>query len=43
VLATTLFHPMWKYSGADRYPHTTATLLNSALIGGFLLLIALSL
>ena len=41
-LATVLFHPMWRYSGADRYPHTTATLINTALCGGFLLLIAVS-
>jgi len=40
VLATLLFHPMWKYSGAERAPHTVATLMNTSLCGAFLLLIA---
>jgi putative oxidoreductase len=40
VLATVLFHPMWKFSGAERMPHTAATLMNSSLCGAFLLVIA---
>lgn len=40
VLATVLFHPMWQFSGTDRMPHTAATLINSALCGAFLLVIA---
>jgi putative oxidoreductase len=40
VLATLLFHPMWKFSGTDRAPHTVATLMNTSLCGAFLLLIA---
>lgn len=40
VIATLLFHPMWKYSGADRAPHTVATLMNTSLCGAFLLLVA---
>lgn len=40
IIATLLFHPMWKYSGADRAPHTVATLMNTSLCGAFLLLIA---
>jgi len=40
VLATVLFHPMWKFSGTDRMPHTAATLINSSLCGAFLLVIA---
>ena len=40
VLATLLFHPMWKYVGPDRAPHTVATLMNTSLCGAFLLLIA---
>ncbi|MGV3490357.1 MAG: DoxX family protein [Devosia sp.] len=40
VLATVLFHPMWKYAGAERAPHTVATLMNTALCGAFLLLVA---
>ena len=40
VLATVLFHPMWKFSGTERMPHTAATLMNSSLCGAFLLVIA---
>jgi putative oxidoreductase len=40
VIATVLFHPMWQFSGTDRMPHTVATLMNSALCGAFLLVIA---
>ncbi len=40
VLATVLFHPMWQFTGEARMPHTAATLLNSALCGAFLLVIA---
>jgi putative oxidoreductase len=40
VIATLLFHPMWKYSGTDRMPHTVATIMNTSLCGAFLLLIA---
>jgi putative oxidoreductase len=40
VLATVLFHPMWKFTGAERMPHTAATLMNSSLCGAFLLVIA---
>jgi putative oxidoreductase len=40
VVATLLFHPMWKYSGTDRMPHTVATIMNTSLCGAFLLLIA---
>lgn len=39
-IATLLFHPMWKYSGADRAPHTVATLMNTSLCGAFLLLVS---
>jgi putative oxidoreductase len=40
VLATVLFHPMWAYKGAERAPHTVATLMNTSLVGAFLLLVA---
>ena len=40
VLATVLFHPMWQFSGAERSPHTAATLINSSLCGAFLMVIA---
>ena len=40
VIATLLFHPMWKFAGADRAPHTVATLMNTSLCGAFLLLVA---
>lgn len=40
VIATVLFHPMWKYAGVDRAPHTVATLMNTSLCGAFLLMIA---
>lgn len=40
VIATLLFHPMWKFAGAERAPHTVATLMNTSLCGAFLLLVA---
>jgi putative oxidoreductase len=40
IIATVLFHPMWKYAQADRAPHTVATLMNTSLCGAFLLMIA---
>lgn len=40
VLATVLFHPAWQFSGTERMPHTAAVLMNSALCGAFLLVIA---
>jgi putative oxidoreductase len=40
VIATVLFHPMWKFTGAERAPHTVATLMNTSLCGAFLLLVA---
>lgn len=43
VLATVLFHPLWRYKGDERTPHFTATMLNSSLVGAFLLVIATSL
>lgn len=40
VLATTLFHPYWEYSGPERTPHMTAWFMNTGLTGAFLLVIA---
>ncbi len=40
ILATTLFHPYWEYSGSERTPHVTAWLMNTGLSGAFLLVIA---
>ncbi len=40
VIATALFHPMWKFAGAERAPHTVATLMNTSLCGAFLLVVA---
>ncbi|MBK8082557.1 MAG: DoxX family protein [Devosia sp.] len=43
VLATVLFHPVWRYKADERTPHFTATMLNSSLVGAFLLVIATAL
>lgn len=43
VLATTLFHPVWEYSGDEQIPHMNATIMNSSLAGAFLLVLAYAL
>ncbi len=40
VLATVLFHPVWHYKGDEQIPHLNATLINTGLVGGFLLIVA---
>jgi putative oxidoreductase len=40
--AVYLFHDFWAYSGAERTPHLNAWITNTALAGGFLLVLALS-
>jgi putative oxidoreductase len=40
--ASVLYHDFWSYSGAERTPHLSACLTNAALIGAFLLVIAIS-
>ena len=40
--ASVLYHDFWSYSGAERAPHLSACLTNAALIGGLLLVIAVS-
>ena len=41
VLATVLFHPYWDYSGEEQIPHINATIMNTSLVGAFLMVIAL--
>ena len=40
VLATALFHPVWAYQGEARTPHISPTIMNTGLVGAFLLVIA---
>ena len=42
LAASALYHDFWSYSGAERMTHLGAWLTNAALIGGFLLVIAIS-
>jgi len=42
LAASALYHDFWAYAGAERGPHINAWLTNLALIGGFLLVIALA-
>jgi putative oxidoreductase len=42
LAASALYHDFWTYAGAERTPHVNAWLTNLALIGGFLLVIALA-
>ena len=42
ILAVYLFHDFWAYSGPERTPHLNAWIMNLALSGGFLMVIALS-
>lgn len=42
-LAAFWFHAFWTFPQAERYPHTTAWIMNSALAGAFLMVIGTSL
>ena len=41
-LAVYWFHDFWAYPQAERYPHVTAWIMNTALAGGFLMVIGTS-
>ena len=41
VLATLIFHNFWDYQGAERVNHLNAFISNTALTGGFLLVVAI--
>jgi putative oxidoreductase len=40
VLATALFHPVWEFTGDEQKPHVQALIMNSGLVGAFLLVVA---
>lgn len=40
ILATVLFHPFWEHQGEEQTPHINAFIMNSGLVGAFLLVIA---
>jgi putative oxidoreductase len=40
IVATVLFHPAWLYPAEERAPHTIAVLMNTSLVGAFLMSIA---
>lgn len=40
IIATVLFHPAWLYPAEERAPHTVAVLMNTSLVGAFLMSIA---
>ena len=42
VAANVLYHNFWAFSGDERTPHFNSVMANLAIIGGFLLVIALS-
>ena len=42
VAANALYHNFWAYSGAERTSHYNSVVTNLAIIGGFLLVIAIS-
>jgi putative oxidoreductase len=39
-LAVYWFHDFWRFPAAERYPHITAWVMNTALAGAFLMVIA---
>ena len=41
IIATVLFHPAWLYPAEERGPHTAAVLMNTSLVGAFLMSIAI--
>ena len=42
ILATLIFHNFWDYLGAERVNHLNAFISNTALAGGFLLVVAIA-
>lgn len=40
IVATVLFHPAWLYTAEERAPHTVAVLMNTSLVGAFLMSLA---
>ena len=40
IVATVLFHPAWLYPAEERGPHTVAVLMNTSLVGAFLMSLA---
>ena len=42
IAANALYHDFWNYRGDERTPHYNSVVTNLAIIGGFLLVIALS-
>lgn len=42
-LAVYWFHDFWRYPEAERYPHVTAWIMNTALAGGMLMVIGTTL
>lgn len=42
-LAVFWFHDFWRLPAAERYPHVTAWIMNTALAGAFLMVIGMSL
>ena len=43
IAANALYHNFWTFSGAERVSHLGSVLTNAAIIGGLLLVIAVSL
>jgi putative oxidoreductase len=42
IVANALYHDFWNYTGDERTPHFNSVMTNLAIIGGFLLVIAVS-
>ena len=40
--ATLIVHPYWTFPPEERFPHINACIVNTALVGGFLLLFAVT-
>jgi len=40
--ATLIVHPYWTFPKEERFPHINACIVNTALVGGFLLLFAVT-
>ena len=41
--ATLIIHPYWMYPKDEQFPHINACIVNTALVGGFLMLFAITL
>ena len=43
IAATLIVHPFWAYTKDEQFPHINACIVNTSMVGGFLMLFAVTL